>query len=109
MLDNHQTLSTDGLSGFFLDLAHHQDAALSRGLLIGSDHHLRVCPACLAQLQWDWALTGLLYLGSPSSPGRQGQSAPASGAWIRDSRGNSSDAAARHVEEGAGTGPCVQG
>lgn len=57
---------------------------------------------------------GLLYLGSPSSPRSQGQSAPAapclaSDAWIRDSRGNSSDAAAGHVEEGAGTGPCVQG
>lgn len=80
--------------------------------MIESDHHLRVCPARLAQLQRDWTLTGLLYLGSSSSPGPQEESAPAapclaSGAWIRDSRGNGSDAAARHVEEGADTGPCV--
>lgn len=50
----------------------------------------------------------------PSTPGPQGQSALAapclaSGAWRRDSRGNGSDAAARHVEEGAGTGTRVQG
>lgn len=66
-------------------------------------------PALLALLRTGPWPAGSRPPGAASLPDLEAAPCLGPGAWRRHSRGNSSDAAARHVEEGAGTGPRVQG